>query len=93
LSLDLEVQREPCLPEALELLTEIAGEDKYYAKALKYAEKAATYLETDKDEKALSELIKATDELKKSDGLDAPSIRVMLDQAIRNVSAVLYLTQ
>jgi len=94
LTLAIEVQAEPCLPEALDLLTALQSEDQAYAKALKHLQKAAQLIQTDEnDEKALKELVQAVDELLKSDGLDAHRLRVMIDHAIRNLAGVISITQ
>jgi rhamnose utilization protein RhaD (predicted bifunctional aldolase and dehydrogenase) len=69
------------------------SEEPSYDKALKSLEKAVEWLEAEKEDKALQELLKASDELRKNDADDAPMIRVMVGYAIRNVSAAHYLTQ
>jgi len=69
------------------------NEEPSYTKALNSLEKAVEWLSAEKEDKALQELLKASDELLKSDADDAPMIRVMIGQAIRNVSAVIFLTQ
>jgi len=94
LTLTIDVQAEPCLPEALDLLTALQHEDKAYAKALKLMQKAAKLVQTgDHDDKALKELVQAAAVLEKSDGLDAHGLRVMVGHAIRNVAGVISITQ
>jgi len=94
LTLNIDVQAEPCLPEALDLGAALIEEDQAYAKALKHLEKAAESVQSgENDEQALKELVQAADELSKSDGLDAHTIRLMISNAIRNVAGVISLTQ
>ncbi len=94
ITFSIEVQAEPCLPEALDLLTALQNEDQAYAKALKHLQKAADLVQTgENDDQALKELVQAADELSKSDRLDAHTIRLMVSNAIRNVAGVISLTQ
>jgi hypothetical protein len=90
---ELETRAYPCLPEALALLTALKDEDKDYAKALKYTQKAANLVQQGKDDEALTQLVKAVDSLRKSQAIDAHSLRVMLGNAIRNVAGVVFITQ
>ncbi|MEK8021237.1 MAG: nidogen-like domain-containing protein [Candidatus Parabeggiatoa sp.] len=90
---ELQVQAHPCLPEALALLTSLKDENKAYAKALKYSQKAADLIQQGKDDKSLKELVKAIDALRQSDAPEAHTLRVMLGNAIRNVGGVIFLTQ
>jgi len=83
---EIDVVMSPCLPEALERLTALKDEQKYYAQALKYVQKAATYVQQQRDDKALKELLKAADQLLKSNHPEAHSLRVMVGNAIRNVA-------
>jgi len=86
LSLEIDVIKPPCLPEALEQLTALKDEDKYYALALKSVQKAATYIQQEQDDKALKELLKAADKLLNSNHPEAHTLRVMIGNAIRNVA-------
>jgi hypothetical protein len=86
LSLEIDVIKPPCLPEALEQLTALKDEDKYYAKALKSVQKAATYLQQEQDNKALKELLKAADKVLNSNHPEAHTLRVMIGNAIRHVA-------
>lgn len=92
LSLEIEVQAPPSLLAALDWLQLLEKEDKSYAQALKRLEKAVEWLEAEREDKALFELLKASDELRGSDANDAQMIRVMVGYAIRNVASVLFLT-
>jgi hypothetical protein len=91
LALEIEVQAPEGLLAAIDWILD--SEEPSYDKALKSLEKAVEWLEAEKEDKALQELLKASDELRKNDADDAPMIRVMVGYAIRNVSAAHYLTQ
>ncbi len=94
ITLTIEVQSKPCLPEALDLLRALQqDEDKNYAKVQKHLQKAAELIQAENDTKALKELVKAAKELAKSDGLDAHNLRVMVSNAIRNTAGVISITQ
>ncbi|TGO03143.1 hypothetical protein PN36_12095 [Candidatus Thiomargarita nelsonii] len=91
LALEIEVQAPPGLLAAIDWILD--NEEPSYTKALNSLEKAVEWLSAEKEDKALQELLKASDELLKSDADDAPMIRVMIGHAIRNVSAVIFLMQ
>jgi hypothetical protein len=90
---ELQVQASPCLPEALTWLTALKDQGKHYAKALKYTQKAADLVQQEKDDKALKQLLKATDSLRQSQTMEAHTLRIMLGNAIRNLAGVIFITQ
>ncbi len=83
----IEVQALPSLNEAID--EALSSNDKNVKKALKYLKEAKKWLDYGKDEKALEQLLKATDYLMKSE--EAESVRLKVDQAIRTVAWMVFI--